>query len=86
MNLRFCDVCRRARVFRRHYGAVTIVAIILTYGLWFLVLPFYQPRCGACYALQPVTVTQSAPWTRSEALRFCAFLLVIALPITLVGR
>ena len=43
-----CPSCRRPTDHARDFGWRTLVAVILTAGLWLLVLPFYKKRCMVC--------------------------------------
>ena len=43
-----CDSCGRPTGFKRHLGWGTFFMVLLTFGLWLFVLPFYPTRCSVC--------------------------------------
>lgn len=45
-----CPDCQRPRGFRRSFGLGTVLALLLTGGLWLVALPFYPLRCRECGA------------------------------------
>ena len=45
----YCFDCKRPAIVKRHIGVVSVLASILTFGLWYvLVVPFYKKRCFIC--------------------------------------
>ena len=45
----YCFDCKRPAVVRRRIGVISVLASILTFGLWYvLVIPFYKKRCFIC--------------------------------------
>ena len=43
-----CYNCGCRRGFKRALGLGTLVMIVLTFGLWILMIPFYPSRCIVC--------------------------------------
>lgn len=41
-----CSNCDKP--LKRHFGILTIIAVLLTSGLWLIALPFYTKKCPAC--------------------------------------
>jgi hypothetical protein len=48
MDFVYCENCGKITGYKKHYGWRTFFAVGLTFGLWFLVMPFYPPRCILC--------------------------------------
>lgn len=48
MKALFCSNCQKYTGFKRNWGFGTVVMIILTFGWWILLLPFYPKRCTIC--------------------------------------
>lgn len=48
MLFTYCPNCKETRGFKRAIGIGTVIAIILTGGLWLLAIPFYPKRCIVC--------------------------------------
>ncbi len=48
MKALFCSNCKKYTGFKRNLGIGTIIMIVLTTGLWILLLPFYPKRCVVC--------------------------------------
>jgi hypothetical protein len=48
MRYLYCDNCQKKAGYKRSFGWGTFFAVILTFGLWFLILPFYPLRCMTC--------------------------------------
>lgn len=48
MRMAFCESCKQQMGYPRALGWGTFFAILLTLGLWLLVLPFYPLRCIGC--------------------------------------
>lgn len=48
MQMAYCTNCGKKMGFKRSFGVGTVLMILLTFGLWILILPFYQPRCIGC--------------------------------------
>jgi hypothetical protein len=46
--LKYCCMCERVVMPQRHIGTTTFLLMILTCGIWMLVLPFYNKRCPRC--------------------------------------
>lgn len=44
----YCANCGRTMGFKRSLGVGTVIAIVLTGGLWLLAIPFYPRRCINC--------------------------------------
>ena len=45
----YCFDCKRPAMVKRRIGLVSVLATILTLGLWYvLVVPFYKKRCFIC--------------------------------------
>jgi hypothetical protein len=45
-----CESCKRETGHRRAFSIATLIAVLLTGGLWVLALPFYPIRCVVCGA------------------------------------
>lgn len=48
MNTRLCQNCGRRTWHKRHIGAGTVIAALLTGGLSLWLIPFYPARCAVC--------------------------------------
>jgi hypothetical protein len=48
MWVTYCKNCGRETGHKRALGWGTFFAVILTFGLWFLIIPFYPLRCIIC--------------------------------------
>jgi hypothetical protein len=48
MKVGYCPNCEKETGYQRKLGFGTLFAVILTGGLWLLVLPFYPKRCSIC--------------------------------------
>ena len=48
MERTFCEDCGRFTSFRRHFGIGTLIGCIFTFGLWILLMPFYDTECKIC--------------------------------------
>lgn len=48
MEMLSCSNCSQPRGFKRRFGLGTLVMILLTLGLWILVMPLYPARCITC--------------------------------------
>jgi len=53
MKMQKCFNCQQIRGFSRKLGVGTIIMVVLTGGLWILLLPFYPKRCMNCGATPP---------------------------------
>lgn len=50
MATRYCQLCQRFVSARRKIGVGTLIACIVTFGLWILVIPLYRKRCPICFS------------------------------------
>ena len=48
MKRQYCVTCKTDRPHTRRLGIGTLLAIVLTAGVWLLLLPVYKSRCAAC--------------------------------------
>lgn len=48
MELIYCPNCGKRLGFKRALGFGTLFMVLLTFGLWLLVIPFYPARCMNC--------------------------------------
>ena len=48
MAVKMCMHCDKKVEAKRHIGIGTIILLVLTGGLWLLVIPFYKKRCPIC--------------------------------------
>ena len=48
MALRYCPHCAQKVTARRQFGIGTLLLVLVTGGLWLLVLGCYLPRCPLC--------------------------------------
>lgn len=62
MQMIHCPNCGRLTGFKRSLGFGTFFMVLLTFGLWLLVIPFYPLRCINC-GLKSI-VAQKTPWYR----------------------
>jgi len=46
----YCHKCGRKTQWKRELGIGTLIAVIITVGLWAIVIPFYPIRCRECGA------------------------------------
>ncbi len=48
MATKYCVNCDRVVEAKRQIGVGTFLLVIITSGLWLLVIPFYSKRCPMC--------------------------------------
>ncbi len=48
MKMKVCRNCQKLKGHKRTIGFGTLVAVVLTSGLWLIAIPFYPKRCVAC--------------------------------------
>src|ERR1019366_842919 len=48
MHVTHCYVCNRPSGFARRLGWGTFFMVLITFGLWLVVIPFYPLRCATC--------------------------------------
>lgn len=48
MKITHCPNCNKNMGFKRSLGWGTFFAIVLTFGFWILLIPFYPARCITC--------------------------------------
>ncbi len=48
MTISYCPSCNRQTCHKRAFGIGTLIAVIVTSGLWLMVMPFYPVRCRIC--------------------------------------
>jgi hypothetical protein len=48
-----CQSCQRLTGYKRALGWGTFFAVVLTAGLWLLLIPFYRRRFVICGTLSP---------------------------------
>ena len=48
MSYEYCPSCRRKMTFKRNIGIGTLLAFIMTGGLWIFMIPSYPKRCIGC--------------------------------------
>jgi len=48
MEMIFCPNCGKRSVFKRALGFGTFFMVLITFGLWLLMIPFYPVRCINC--------------------------------------
>ena len=48
MEMIFCPNCGQLRGFKRALGFGTLFMVLITFGLWLLMIPLYPARCIAC--------------------------------------
>jgi hypothetical protein len=48
MRFRYCETCEKETPHQRALGIGTLLAVLITCGLWTLALPFYPQRCRIC--------------------------------------
>src|SRR5208282_3111972 len=66
MQMIQCPNCGRLTGFKRALGFGTFFMVILTAGLWLLVIPFYPARCINCGLTRGTAVTHNfLVWYRS---------------------
>jgi hypothetical protein len=62
-----CANCGQPRGFARRLGFGTFFMVLITFGLWLFVIPFYPKRCSVCGCVRSSTnikdaVAQRSPW------------------------
>jgi len=69
MIFQHCQNCGVSRGFKRHLGWGTFFAVLLTWGVWLFVIPFYPKRCMTCGFREPAisftrksSVNQQLTW------------------------
>jgi hypothetical protein len=50
MGIKYCNLCERKVEPKREIGIGSLILVLITGGLWILVLLFYQERCPVCKA------------------------------------
>src|SRR5208283_4568059 len=66
MQMIQCPNCGKLSGFKRALGLGTFFMVILTAGLWLLVIPFYPARCINCGLTRGTAVTHNfLVWYRS---------------------
>jgi hypothetical protein len=48
MHVTHCYICNRPSGFARRLGFGTFFMVLITFGLWLLVIPIYPLRCSTC--------------------------------------
>ena len=48
MKVVYCKNCGKVTGFKRTIGIGTLLAVLITMGLWIFTLPFYPKRCIVC--------------------------------------
>lgn len=48
METLYCFNCNKATGYKRKIGIGTIFMVLITYGLWLLLIPFMPKRCICC--------------------------------------
>lgn len=63
MQMLFCPNCQKRTGFRRALGFGTFVMVLITFGLWLLVIPLYPARCMTCgLQRQEAVLTNLSVW------------------------
>lgn len=44
----YCENCKKKTMHKRMLGWGTFFAVVITFGLWLFVIPFYPIRCVNC--------------------------------------
>src|SRR5271170_4620871 len=50
-----CANCGQPRGFARRLGFGTFFMVLITFGLWLFVIPFYPKRCSVCGCVRSAT-------------------------------
>lgn len=74
MEMIFCPNCNKLTGYKRVIGFGTFFAVLLTAGIWLLVLPFYPKRCITC----GLTKSDSVPWYKTWRLGLVLAVAVVA--------
>jgi len=48
MKVQYCGTCGRRTGHKRSVGIATFFMVLLTFGFWILLIPFYPTRCVVC--------------------------------------
>jgi ribosomal protein S14 len=48
MQINLCPNCGKLTGFKRSLGIGTIIMVLITSGIWLLLIPFYPVRCINC--------------------------------------
>jgi len=48
MTSAYCSNCKRKTAHQQPFGIGTLIAFLITLGLWIFVMPFYANRCVSC--------------------------------------
>jgi hypothetical protein len=92
MRMRYCGNCEKETGHKRALGLGTMLAIILTLGLWLLVLPLYPTRCIVCGNAKR-TAIDSPKWMASPSEkdydekmknRLIGYLVMVGVAITII--
>jgi hypothetical protein len=84
MNFRNCDYCKKETAHKRVIGIGTFIAVILTLGLWLLVIPFYPARCIHCGTAKWSAIDIKWPENQDRALGYSVIIGTLFL-LMLVG-
>jgi hypothetical protein len=77
MQMIYCPNCGKLTGFKRALGFGTFFMVLLTCGLWLLVIPFYPARCINCGLTRGSAVTHNFRvwfWSLNWASRICVVL------------
>jgi len=67
MQMLFCPNCQKRTGFRRALGFGTFFMVLITFGLWLLVIPLYPARCMTCgLQRQEAVLTNLSSWWESR--------------------
>ncbi len=61
MEMIVCPNCKKLTGYKRAIGFGTFFAVLITFGLWLLILPMYPKRCITC----GFTKSASVPWHKT---------------------
>ncbi len=79
----YCSNCQKARGHKRALGWGTFFMVVLTLGLWILVIPFYPKRCMICGQKYTVNLWTALPSNEKKGVAVAV--LSIVLIIVMVG-
>ncbi|MGA8150598.1 MAG: hypothetical protein WB952_06590 [Terriglobales bacterium] len=59
MMMLFCPNCQTRRGFKRSLGFGTFFMVVITCGLWLLIIPLYPVRCMTCGTTRSEVITEA---------------------------
>jgi hypothetical protein len=85
MQMLHCPSCERNTGFKRSLGLMTLLAVLLSFGLWLLLIPLYPARCVVCGTTRNYALVHDERNTGARIVRLLGFA-ILALVIVWILR